>query len=223
MKNVQSASGKQLLCPRLIYSYKSLIESLKEMLLQPGFVEMCEKWRQLPLANDAYNDVYDGQIWKDFLVWKGVPFLSASFNYALHLNVDWFQPFEHTQHSEGVVYLSIFNLPRKERFLQHNILLVGIIPGPKEPELHINSFLQPLIDQLKMLWKGVEMLTPTYGPIIVHAALLCIGCDIPATRKVSGFLGHRATLGCSRCLMSFQQYVLVTNQTTAILIVGFGR
>lgn len=62
MKNVQSASGKQLLHPSLIYSYKILIESLKEVLLWPGFVEMCQKWRQLHLANDAYNDVYDDQI-----------------------------------------------------------------------------------------------------------------------------------------------------------------
>ena len=119
------------------------------------------------------------------------------------MNVDWFQPFEHTQHSEGVVYLSIFNLPHKERFLQHNILLVGIIPGPKKPELHINLFLQPLVDELKMLCKGVEMLTSTYGHTIVRAALLCVGCDILAARNVSGILGHRATLGCSRCLMSF--------------------
>ena len=29
------------------------------------------------------------------------------------------------------------------------------------------------------------------------------GCDIPAARKVSGFVGHRATLGCSRCLLPF--------------------
>ena len=70
--------------------------------------------------------------------------MSAPFNYALHLNVDSFQPFDHTQHSECVMYLSIFNLPRKERFKQHNVLLVGIIPGPKEP----------LVDELKMLWKG---------------------------------------------------------------------
>ena len=28
-------------------------------------------------------------------------------------------------------------------------------------------------------------------------------CDIPAARKVSGFLGHRATKGCSRCQLFF--------------------
>ena len=101
------------------------------------------------------------------------------------------------------MYLSVFNIPRRERFHQQIIILVGVIPGPKEPELHINSFLQLLVDDLKKLWKGVQMITYRGVPVIVRAALLCVGCDIPAARKVSGFVGHRATMGCSRCLSSF--------------------
>lgn len=38
----------------------------------------------------------------------------------------------------------------------------------------------------------------------VRCALLCIACDIPACRKVSGFLGHSAKLGCSKCLKEFK-------------------
>ena len=30
-----------------------------------------------------------------------------------------------------------------------------------------------------------------------------MGCDIPAARKVCGFVGHRALKGCSKCLLSF--------------------
>lgn len=32
---------------------------------------------------------------------------------------------------------------------------------------------------------------------------MCVGCDIPATRKLCGFLGHSATLGCSKCFKKF--------------------
>ena len=39
--------------------------------------------------------------------------------------------------------------------------------------------------------------------VTIRAALLCVGCDIPAARKTCGFLGHRATMGCSKCLQSF--------------------
>lgn len=62
----------------------------------------------------TYND---GKIWQDFMNVDGIPFLSVPFNFALQINVDWFQPFTHTTHSEGVIYLSVMNLPRCERFL----------------------------------------------------------------------------------------------------------
>ena len=39
--------------------------------------------------------------------------------------------------------------------------------------------------------------------VTVRAALLCVACDLPAGRKVCGFLGHNAALGCSRCLKKF--------------------
>ena len=82
---------------------------------------------------------------KEFLIYNGTPFLSAPYNYAFQLNVDWFKPFKHTQHSEEAVYLSIMNLPRKERFLQENIILACVIPGPHEPSLLMNSLLNPLV------------------------------------------------------------------------------
>ena len=39
---------------------------------------------------------------------------------------------------------------------------------------------------------------------VVRCALLCCACDLPAGRKVCGFLGHSASLGCSKCLNSFK-------------------
>ena len=101
------------------------------------------------------------------------------------------------QHSEGAIYL---NLPLEERFLKENIILVGVIPGPKESALHMNSFLQPLADELKQLWEGVCMNIPNKMSTVIRAALICVACDIPAA---SGFVGHRATLGCSKCLLRF--------------------
>ena len=82
------------------------------------------------------------------------------------------------------------------------MVLIGVIPGPHEPSLHINSFLEPLVEDLLKLWNGIEMLT-TEGKQVIHAALLCNSSDIPATRKVGGFVGHGVLRGCSHCLKSF--------------------
>lgn len=42
-------------------------------------------------------------------------------------------------------------------------------------------------------------------PITIRLALTCIACDIPASRKVCGFLGHSANLGSNKCYTAFQQ------------------
>ena len=55
---------------------------------------------------------------------------------------------------------------------------------------------------------------------VVRAALLCVGCYLPAARKVCGFVGHRAKI--SVCYLSLLQ-VLGINRTTAILIDHFER
>ena len=53
------------------------------------------------------------------------------------------------------------------------------------------------MDDLLELWKGVS-LSPD-GDQCVRAALITVAADLPAIRKVTQFLGHKADLGCSRC------------------------
>ena len=50
------------------------------------------------IKNGVFMDVYDGQIWKDFLAPGGVNFFAEPYNLGLMLNIDWFQPYEHTQY-----------------------------------------------------------------------------------------------------------------------------
>ena len=82
---------------------------------------------------------------------------------------------------------------------------IGLIPGAKEPKLTVNSFLNPLVDELKELWSGVAFKCPNLPlkTVYIRAALTCCSSDIPATRKLCGFVGHGATHGCSKCNKEF--------------------
>ena len=64
------------------------------------------------------------------------------------INIDWFKVYKHSEYKVGAIYLTVMNLPRSMRFRQENVILVGLIPGPKEPELSVNNFLTPLVDEL---------------------------------------------------------------------------
>ena len=122
----------------------------------------------------------------------------------MSMNVDWFEPFERGVYSTGVIYLTILNLPRNERYKPENIIVIGIIPGPKEPKKTINSYLMPLVYELQEAWEhGINVKSHDNSIVCIKLALSCITCDIPATRKVCGFLGHNATLGCNKCLKKF--------------------
>ena len=203
LKTVRTSTNTTILYPRTLYCYQSLVTSLQQMLQRPEFFRKCEAWRCRSISNQLFADVYDGQIWKDFMYCDGRPFLAFPNNFMLSLNVDWFQPFKRTTYSCGAIYMAIQNLPRSERFLSDNIILVGVIPGPNEPKGTINSLLQPLVEELQHLWKGVVMKSANGTSVLVRAALSCVTCDIPAARKVCGFVGHNARLACSKCLKVF--------------------
>ncbi len=199
-----------VLSPRKVFPYRSIIKSLTLLLSKPGYVDLCEQWRQRSTSDDLLGDVYDGNVWKSFMSEEYDNFLTVPHSYLLTLNVDWFKPFVRgTTYSTGALYLTVQNLPRQERYRIENLLLVGILPGPSEPSLIMNSYLTPMVEELLQLWQGVMIPIETcHGKmqIRVRAALSCVACDIPASRKVCGFLSHNAILGCNKCLKRFKHY-----------------
>ena len=131
------------------------------------------------------------------------PFLEKDHTYAFMINMDWFQPLTY---SVGAMYLSVFNLPRTKRYKLHNICLIGIIPGPREPEITVNSYLKPLVQDLLEFWEGKQVRVNSGSHVersLLRCAIICCSCDLPAGRKLCGFLGHSAHLGCSKCLKFF--------------------
>jgi hypothetical protein len=116
------------------------------------------------------------------------------------LNLNWFQPYDGTMYSIGVIYIVICNLPRNIRFKRENILTLGILPGPNEISLHqINHYLALIVDELVSLWNGI-FLNRTYEDNEgkkIWAALILVSCDIPAARKICGHVS--ALVSCHRC------------------------
>ena len=59
------------------------------------------------------------------------------------------------------------------------VSFLDLLLPPHEPELTMNSFLEPLVKELLDLWSGVMIKTDT-STVLIRAALLCAACDIPA-------------------------------------------
>ena len=186
----------------MVYPYHSLVDGLQDLLKKPGFWKKCQKWRDVTRPANIKTDVYDGDVWQE-LATSG--FLSSINSLGLMLNVDWFQPHKHSPGSVGVIYLVLLNLPRHERYKLENVIIVGIIPGPSEPKLTANTFLKLLVEELQELWNR-NIRFSVEGSLLkksIRVGLVCVSCDIPAIRKIGGYMGHMANQGCSRCKKNF--------------------
>ena len=145
-------------------------------------------WRSRQQTSDnLLVDVYDGRVWRDFQ--RNHKEFFEGYNITLMINCDWFAPYKHVKtNSIGAIYGVILNLPRSIRFKKENVLLFGLIPNmTKEPSS--NTFLERLIEELILGWDEGLPIPYNNDTIKVKCAVLCVGCDIPASRKLCWFLG----------------------------------
>jgi hypothetical protein len=96
-------------------------------------------------------------------VWKALDdfdpeFDSEARNIRIGLATDGFTPFNTntTSYSCWPVFVIPYNLPPHLCMKYDYMFLSLIIPGPDHPGKGLNVMMQPLIDDLKKLWKGVE-------------------------------------------------------------------
>jgi hypothetical protein len=191
--------------PKMLFPIPSLKIQIITMYQRPGFQELLQKWTNRGSEDGLYSDIYDGEIWKTFPSSLDDPdsrFFTtetADSHLGLMINLDWFQPFESSVYSSGVIYGVICNLPREVRFKRENMLYLGLLPGPKEVKLHkINHYLNPIIDELLEFWNGFD-LPPTsiHSRKRIRMAVICCSNDIPAARKLCGHISSLAA--CHRC------------------------
>ena len=86
--------------PFKVYAYQSLKVALTSLVNTKGFIEQCDLWksRYANLPVGMLGDIYDGMVWKEFMLYEGTNnSLVSKYNFCLTLNVDWFQPFSHTR------------------------------------------------------------------------------------------------------------------------------
>ena len=101
----------------------------------------------------------DIQQWKDFDT-KYQEFHQDLRNIRFSLSTDGMKPFGYRTftHSPWQVILLIYNLPTWLCYKRKYLLMTIIILRPKAPGIDIDVFLEPLIQEIKTLWKhGVEM------------------------------------------------------------------
>ncbi|CCO36635.1 hypothetical protein BN14_10777 [Rhizoctonia solani AG-1 IB] len=129
----------------------------------------------------------------------GHRYFSKPTNIALGLSSNGFGPFKSRKQSCWPLLVFNYNLPPSIRTCLENMLCLGIIPGPNSPK-EINTFLEPFIDELELLARGVPAHNASANhPVTLHAYLLACFGDMPAVAKLMCMKGHNGKQPCWAC------------------------
>lgn len=133
-------------------AYWSLINSIREQYKDKTRAETL-RYRHIYTSTREYTlghqigDIFDGFRYKT-LVSSG--FFPDYRDIALLASTDGYQIFRQKRDDCWIILLINANLPPSVRVQRENLMISMLIPGPKAPK-NFNSFLRPLVDELKQL------------------------------------------------------------------------
>lgn len=204
-ENLFNHTLANLATPRMVCPYNNIVDSIRTMLMRPGFASVLQHWKRFPLPEGYVADFYNGKLWHDIVDVNGGDFVENEYALSFSLGLDWFKPGDWMNHSTGGVYLYCNNLPLHLRTKMANTVLVSVLPGPKEATIQqLNYLMEYITEEFKTLFTGVRMYKHGQStPVTVYAALHLIVGDWPAQAKVSGFVGSNGHIPCRCCFYRY--------------------
>ncbi|XP_060186727.1 uncharacterized protein LOC132616141 isoform X3 [Lycium barbarum] len=197
------ANKKKTPQPAKVLRYFPLIPRLQRLFMSSK-TSSDMRWHSVDCHKDGLlRHPRDAEAWKKF-DFTFPEFSQDPHNVRLALASDGFNPFGHmsANHSIWPVVLIPYNTPPWVCMKQSNFILSMIIPGKRMPGNDIDVYLQPLIDELKELWDGVQtfdaLSTETFK---MRAALMWTISDFPGYGILSGWSTYDGySSNISRCV-----------------------
>ena len=137
--------------------YIPLIDRLRLQYQAASRARVLSNYRQSFTEEDGRTksrDVFDGDLYHGFHR-NELGLFQDRRDIALQMSLDGVQVTNLGHHEVTPVILINLNLPPEERVKVDNILASMVIPGPQKPK-ELDTFLQPLVEELKQLDRGVE-------------------------------------------------------------------
>ena len=117
-------------------------ERSKELLYRHNYT-----YNQGDLHHNDIGDIFDGALYKELL---NDGYFPDPRDIAFSASCDGYQIFRQKTDDCWVFLFLNNNLPQEVRVKKENLMITLIIPGPKQPQ-DFNSFLYPLIQEMKFL------------------------------------------------------------------------
>lgn len=196
---------------KLFFVELPLVNQLQVMYSRPGFFNVLQFRSQKPHIPGVFSDVYDGHLYQ---TWVKNGFLNNPYNISFSWYTDGIPVFKSSQISIWPIYLTINELPFKDRKKRQNLLLLGFWYGNEKPDM--NTVFHKFRPQLEQIANGIEITLPDNSVIFIKGVVLTGVCDLPAKSNCLNFTQYNGAHGCASCLCKGRSEQLGENCHTYI-------
>ncbi|KAM0873068.1 hypothetical protein ACQ4PT_038316 [Festuca glaucescens] len=187
--------------PVKVLRYFPIAKRLQRLFISAKSATDC-RWHDEGRTKDGLlRHPADSPAWKHFDAIH-TRFAEDSRNIRLIIATDGFNPYRsmNCAYSVWPVIAIPINLPPWVCMKQPNFILTLLIPGPKSPGRDIDVFLEPLIDDLHLLFeKGVRTYDASMSQHFqLHAAVHSTITDLPGLATLAGVVTS-GEYGCPKC------------------------
>ena len=196
---VVTLGGRQIRRARKSYSY---IPVIPRLLLQYAHRERAELLRTYRQSLDPGGFLPSKRV-RDYFDGSHFASMRSKFSdprtLAFSLSTDGITFVRQRGFSTWPILMQNLSLPPAERVKYENMILVGMIPGPKNCK-DMDSFLVPLLEELQQLVKGILAYDAYTDEDFTLKGYLCVvSGDTPAIAKLMCMSGHNGTAPCRFC------------------------
>jgi hypothetical protein len=144
--------------------------------------------------NEYLSDIPDGNIYKNFMNSKS----NRNNNYTFICNTDGISKCSKSQLTIWLIYLAINEIPEGERFCLENVVIGRLSVGNSKPNFDV--FLRPIIEELKILERGIDIAADSGKFDIVYFHVLYAVMGKPARADLLNLKSSNGEFGCIKCL-----------------------
>lgn len=185
------------------YHYFPIIPRLLIQWSNPGTAKLMKEYPRSCIAEaqtGVITDFWDADLFRNY---QDTNILQEERDMAFSISMDGVTVIRQKGFSVWPMVVVNLNLPPSERTKRHNMLLLGFVPGPREPKL-IETFLQPFLRELTELEKGIRAFDGHTREYFRLRGYLCVATgDSPAIAKMMMMRGGsgKAIAPCRFCLI----------------------
>lgn len=195
------------------YQHQNLKAWVGRLLSRPGMEQLLESAYSTERTSGlsaSVDDIWRSCVFQDLTDSAGNPFLPgppSEGRLVFSMSVDSFNPFHNKTAKQSVsstgIWLVLLNLPQHLRYLQENMYLAGVIPGPNKPSLaDIYHYIDLVVSELLDFWAPGVFFSQTekarMGKLF-KGMLVPLVCDMLAARQVVGMASVTAHNFCTFC------------------------